>query len=67
MFLATLVVFKFVFASLYILTWKFRFNFTDKYKIKRINWTKELKAIKKKAKREYCDDSTDGKEIEKEV
>lgn len=67
MYLAALVVFRFVFASIYILTWKFRFNFSDKYKIKRINLTKEFKEIKKRAEREYRDDSTDDEEMEEKV
>ena len=67
MYLAALVLFRFVFASIYILVWKFRFNFDARYKIRRVNLTKEFKEIKKRAEREYRDDSTDDEEMEEKV
>ena len=44
-YMALWVVFRFLFASVYILVWKFRFNFDGRYKIRRVNLTKDFKEI----------------------
>lgn len=47
-YLACLVLFRFFFASIYILKWKCRYNCSKSYKVQKINLLQEFKNIKKK-------------------
>ena len=63
MYLGALVVFRVVFAAIYILMWKFRYNFMEKYKVSKRNLLVDFSAIKKKCKNGL---SSDDDEIEEE-
>ena len=64
MYLGALVVFRVVFAAIYILMWKFRYNFMEKYKVSKRNLLVDFSAIKKKCKNGL---SSDDEEIEEEL
>jgi len=65
--LGFLVVFRFTFASIYILGWKFRYNCMNKYKIKEVDLMKQFKNIKKNQMGTADDNSSDDNEIENQV
>ena len=65
--LAYLVVFRFTFAAIYILMWKWKYSFNDAYKIEEKDLMAEFKKIKSKADTSEADQSTDDEAIEEEV
>ena len=63
LYLAGLVVFRVMFATIYILSWKCRYNCNKKYKVTQQNLEAEFKKLKKQNQGE----STDDEEIEKQL
>ena len=63
MMLATLVVFRVLFAAIYIIGWKCRYCCFKNYTIKEQNLDKNFKKLKENADREGGADSTDDEEI----
>jgi hypothetical protein len=64
--LAYLVVFRFVFASIHILIWKWNYNFNEAYKIEEKDLAEEFKQLKRRTVN-YADQSSDDEAIEEEV